>query len=148
MKFVYNRQQFLSVFQQQTGINTLAAAYCGLVVAELALKDFFDYPGAGHDVPLLLQEIEKLNGPSSLVTTACIARRIALDCALKQIRCQSKVGACQTVPSHNYPFIRYLRYELDWPTSPIADKTQIAHLQQLEGEVIALIAFLISQGII
>lgn len=95
----------VGAFQAGTNLpNPLLRLYCGLVVAELALKDSaLTWPAVGHDVPRLLAEL----GEAAL--------SVQLQGRLAALKCTGRDGSEAPVTAAHYPHLRYLRHETDYP---------------------------------
>ena len=89
----------------------LPRLYAALVTLELALKD--DHQGStgnwtmGHDVPTMMAKFD-----GSLATT--------LGDAIVILRCTDRFGGNSPVSRNNYPHMRYLRHNSDFPPPPTA----------------------------
>lgn len=97
----YNIAAFEAV--RAEGNPPLVRLYCGLVVIELALKDGRSPWQSGHDVASMLAEI----GETSL--------SVQLRGRIGELKCTAKDGTEAPVGPSQYPNIRYIRHESDFP---------------------------------
>lgn len=132
MAFTYNRSAFRApVTAPNQPCSPLLGAYATLVALELFIKDYLAlYPPsvpATHDIPKLLKTLaghlgKKYSGPILSMATQ-------LSSKLSNLWCKGKDGNATPVPSHSYPYIRYLRHDSDWDISASTD-------EELEGVLI------------
>jgi hypothetical protein len=110
MAHKYPRNAFLTVGNGH-GNHVLVRLYSVLVAMELALKDanraIAGTWSSGHDVPTMMSAYDAALGGS-------------LGVALSQLRCTDKFGNTAPVATSNYPHIRYLRHETDFPPPPVS----------------------------
>ena len=111
MPHLYNKTAFASA---KSAGNRLIAAYAHLVWLELVLKDHLPTWVSGHRVCEWLSNI----GETSLASQ--------LESHLGTLTCRSKNGGEAPVNAHQYPDIRYVLHESDFP-----GKTTDAQLAQV-----------------
>lgn len=105
----FNRRAFGSIDTS----SALLQLYCTLVGIELALKDEAASMKHQHDVVKLAKLLNDVN--------VDVAANL-LSQELKQLWCTDKEGARLLVPPNNFPYVRYLRHESDFPgDTPQAD---------------------------
>lgn len=130
MTYAFNRSQFLQICGGGgTAIPPLAVAYCSLVLIELSLKDHLRLVSGtgngGHDLPTLMNQLG--TGLRGADKGTCNSLSTQLQNALSRMWCQGRQGRPQRVPSHSYPYIRYLRHVSGWPADRSTD-ADLAHL--------------------
>ena len=75
---------------------------------------------ANHDIPKLLKTLAghlgvKYSGP-------ILSMALQLSTKLANLWCKGKDGNATPLPSHSYPYMRYLRHDSDWESSASTDE--------------------------
>lgn len=125
MAFTYNRSAFRApVTAPSQPCSPLLGAYATLVALELFIKDYLTPYVASvptsHDIPKLLKTLSghvggKYSGP-------ILSMALQLSTRLSNLWCKGKDGKAMPVPSHSYPYMRYLRHDSDWDISASTDE--------------------------
>lgn len=118
MSYSYNRTAFSRGRIDITSTSSaLLSAYVRLVSIEMILISHLRYLGCtvknDHDVPHLLDELKAyLTGAELSVLVSLQAQLLS---TMSRLWCQgmSHITPC---PRHSYPYIRYVRIDLDFPT--------------------------------
>ncbi|QSV70169.1 MAG: hypothetical protein HEQ20_04555 [Aphanizomenon flos-aquae KM1D3_PB] len=112
MTHAYNRAAFTTGADSS---NYLLSLYCSLVALELAIKDHLDPPWqTGHKIIDWLGSL----GETSLATQ--------LDAQLSALYCTHKDGTEVNVKANQYPDLRYIRHESDFPGKSTDNQIQAA----------------------
>jgi len=105
MPHSYNQQSFKLGMANQS--NPLLCLYCSLVVLELAIKDHFHQSGSWKRGHHIIHWLTNDLGETSL--------GYQLESKLSALYCTAIDGSETPVAANNYPGIRYLRHETDFP---------------------------------
>lgn len=137
MRHTSNIRIFLAA--ASTDAHPLVRAYCGLVAIELLIKAEIGL--VDHNVCAGLNKLRATRSIGtkswSAVAMTGLIERLRND--ITAIQVNSKAGLPVSAPADSYPYIRYLRLDVDgWPLP----HTSVAAIQNLANTVQALRAFL------
>jgi hypothetical protein len=134
----YNIRSFKSV-RQAHGVGLLAKCYLACVYLELCLKSvppLIQHAGtSGHDLPAMLCMLATSQASPATVRTAR-ALAAMLGTKLSRLHCMGRGQQPALVPSGNYPHMRYLRHDSDWPgTTQSSSDTDLKGLLYLLDQI-------------